>query len=465
MTEDLMQKITSLSKRKGFIYQSSEIYGGISGVWDYGPYGVLLKNNIKNQWLFSMIQKREDMVGLDSAILMNPKVWKASGHTKAFTDPLVDCIKCKHRFRADHLVEKLEKEEEGVTTSADIVKLKKALKGITCPECGGKLTDPRMFNLLVPAYLGVIEDKKKPVWLRGETCQGIFVDYKLIRDSSRKKVPFGVAQIGKAFRNEITPGNFTFRSIEFEQMEMQYFVNPKEAEKWFEYWKPLRLQWYLDLGIKKNNLKLRQHNKDEKAHYAKDAYDIEYNYPFGSPRSGEAGWKELEGIHNRGDWDLSRHSKYSEQDLSYFDEVKKEKIIPYIIETSAGVDRTTLVFLLDAYHEEKIKGETRVVLKLDKRLSPIKVAVFPLLKNKPDLVKLAHQVYDDLKSMFMCEFDDNNNIGKRYRRQDEIGTPYCITVDFDSLKDKTVTIRDRDTMKQERVKVDKLADLLIDEFK
>lgn len=451
-----MEKIVSLAKRRGFIFPSSEIYGGISGVWDYGPIGVLLKNNIKNEWFKSMVRQREDIVGLDAAILMNPKVWDASGHTEAFTDPLVECKKCHKRYRADQLVESLEKEEEGVTTSADLEKLKKALKGVKCPECGGPLTEPKMFNLLVPAYLGVLEDNKKPVWLRGETCQGIYVNYDSVRASMRKKIPFGIAQIGKAFRNEITPGNFTFRSIEFEQMEMQYFVNPKEAPKCFEYWKPLRLKWYLDLGIEKENLRLRQHAKDERTHYAKDAYDIEYNYPFG--------WKELEGIHNRGDWDLSRHSKYSGRDLSYFDEEAKEKFIPYIIETSAGADRTALVFLLDAYHEEEVRGELRVVLKFDKKIAPIKVAVLPLSKH-PKLSPKAKEVFELLKDRFMSEYDETQSIGRRYRRQDEIGTPYAVTIDFDTLKDQAVTVRHRDTMRQDRIKIKALDSYLQDKLK
>lgn len=448
---DLMEKIVNLAKRRGFVFPGSEIYGGLSGTWDYGPYGVLLKNNIKNEWLKSIVQIREDVVGLDSAILMNPKVWDASGHTEAFTDPLVECKKCHKRFRADHLVEKLQKEEEGVTTHDDLIKLTKALKNVKCPECRGDLTEPKMFNLLVPAYLGVIEDKKRPVWLRGETCQGIYVNFDLIRETARKKIPFGIAQIGKAFRNEITPGNFTFRSVEFEQMEMQYFVNPKDSKKWFEYWKPLRVKWYQDLGIDKKSLRLRQHQQDERAHYAKDAYDVEYKYPFG--------WKELEGIHNRGDWDLSRHSEYSGKDLSYFDSESNEKYIPYIIETSAGADRAALVFLLDSYHEEKVKDETRVVLKLSKKLAPIKIAVLPLSKDKK-LSPIAKKIYDDLKNNFMCEYDETQSIGKRYRRQDEIGTPYCVTIDFDSLSDKKVTVRDRDTMKQERILISKLSEFL-----
>ena len=460
-----MGKIVSLAKRRGFIFPSSEIYGGISGVWDYGPVGVLFKNNIKNEWLKSMVQEREDIIGLDSAILMNPKVWDASGHTEAFADPLVECKKCHKRYRADQLVESLRKEEEGVTTRKDLEKLKKALKGVECPECGGPMTEPRMFNLLVPAYLGVLEDNKKPVWLRGETCQGIYVNYDSARVSTRKKIPFGIAQIGKVFRNEITPGNFIFRSIEFEQMEMQYFVNPKEADKWFKYWKPQRLQWYQNLGIKKENLRLRQHAKDERAHYAKDAYDVEYKYPFSAKGGSASGgsWKELEGVHNRGDWDLSRHSKYSGRDLSYFDQDTGENFTPFIIETSAGADRAALVFLLDAYHEEEVKGETRVVLRLNKKIAPIKVAILPLSKHK-DLSPKAREVFEALKDKFMCEYDETQSIGKRYRRQDEIGTPYAVTVDFETLKDQAVTVRDRDTMKQDRIKIKDLDSYLCDKL-
>jgi len=457
---NLMEKIVSLCKRRGFIFPSSEIYGGISGFWDYGPYGVLLKNNIRAAWWQSMVLNREDIVGLDASIIMNPKVWEASGHVEAFVDPLVDCQKCKKRFRADHLVEKLEKEEEGVTTSSDIDKLKKVLKGKKCPECGGELTEPRRFNLLMPAYVGVIEDEKSKVYLRGETCQGIYVDYEMVRKSARKKIPFGIAQIGKAFRNEITPGNFIFRSREFEQMEMQYFVHPKEAKQWFEYWKKERLNWYLNLGIKKGHLRLRQHAKDERAHYAKDAFDIEYRFPFG--------WKELEGIHNRGDWDLSRHSKYSGKDLSYFDEEAGEKFMPYIIEASAGADRASLTFLLDAYDEDKAKTagggeEKRAVLRFHKDIAPIQVAILPLSKH-PDLSPLAKEVWQGLRRYFRTEYDETQSIGRRYRRQDEIGTPYCITIDFDSLKDKAVTIRDRDTMGQKRVRIADLIDVLKKEF-
>ncbi len=451
---DLMDKITSLAKRRGFVFGSSEIYGGIGGCWDYGPVGVLLKNNIKNIWWKSMVQEREDIIGLDSSIITNPKVWEASGHVESFTDPLVDCKSCKKRFRADKLVEGLTRKEEGVTTTADIKKLTKALQKIKCPDCGGELTPPRRFNLLVNAYLGVLEDRKSQVYLRGETCQGIFVDFNLALLTARQKIPFGIAQIGKAFRNEITPGNFIFRAREFEQMEMEYFVNPQEAKRYFHYWKQERLKWYLTLGIKRKNIRLRQHKVGERAHYAKDAWDIEYKTPFG-------GFEELEGIHNRGDWDLSRHSQYSGKDLSYFDDEEKKKYIPWVIETSAGVDRSFLVFLFDAYSEDEVpdekgKPQRRIVLRIHKNLAPFKVAVLPLLKDQK-LVSKAKDIAASLRKHWMTDYDESQSIGRRYRRQDEIGTPFCVTVDFDTLSDNSVTIRDRDSTKQERVKIKDLS--------
>jgi glycyl-tRNA synthetase len=459
MASNLMEKIVSLCKHRGFIFPSSEIYGGIGGFWDYGPLGVLLKNNIKSSWWKEMVQLREDIVGLDSSIIMNPRVWEASGHVESFTDPLVDCRQCKKRFRADNLIENMASDEEGVTTQAEIKKLEKLLAKIKCPECGGELTKPRRFNLLVPTYLGVVEDESTKVYLRGETCQGIYADYQQVKNSMRMKIPFGIAQIGKAFRNEITFGDFTFRSREFEQMEMQYFIEPKQAQKWFNFWKEQRIAWYINLGMKKNNIRFRKHTKEERPHYARDAGDIEYKTPFG--------WKEFEGIHNRSDWDLSRHSKYSGKDLSYFDEDTKKRYIPWIIETSGGIDRATLMFLINAYCEvkggrttttESIK-EKEVVLKLHKDLSPIKTAVLPLLR-KDRLIKKAKEVYDLVKTNFISEYDEVGSIGKRYRRQDEIGTPYCVTIDFDTLDNKDVTIRDRDTMEQERIKIEKLTQVL-----
>ncbi len=426
-----LDKVISLTKRRGFIFPSSEIYGGFSSVYDYGPLGVELKNNLKNHWWKTMVYDHQNIVGLDSAILMHPKTWEASGHIENFTDPLVECKKCHHRFRADQLTE--EKKEN-------------------CPKCGGELTKPKNFNLLVEAKLGVTDNNKDPVYLRGETCQGIYLNFLNVLNSSRQKIPFGIAQIGKSFRNEITPKNFTFRTREFEQMEMQFFINPddKEAAKYFEYWKQQRLDWYVSLGLDKDNLRLQSHPKDKMAHYAKAAEDIEYKTDFG-------GWKEIEGIHNRGDWDLSRHSQYSGKDLSVIGTDGK-RFIPWIIETSAGADRAALIFLLEAYREDKDKD--RVYLALDPKLAPYKVAVFPLLKNKPDIIAKAQEVYDRLSAQTNTAWDERGNIGKRYYAQDEIGTPYCVTIDFDTLEDNTVTVRHRDTTKQERVSLDKLGNFL-----
>lgn len=427
---DNLEKITSLAKRRGFIYPGSEIYGGLAGTWDYGPLGVELKRNIKNEFWKTMVHLRDDVVGIDGAIIMNPKVWEASGHVESFTDPLIECKKCKRRFRADHV------------------------KGKECPDCGGELSEPKQFNLLVEANLGAVEGEKQKVYLRGEITQGAHVNFKNVLNSTRVQVPFGVAQIGKAFRNEISPGGLTFRSREFEQMELQFYIKPeeKEGKKWIEYWKKERMRWYQSLGMSKKNLRFREHKEDERAHYAQAAWDIEYNF--------DGDWLEFEGIHNRGDWDLRRHQEYSGQDLGYFDEEKKEKYLPWTIETSGGVDRATLFFLADAHKEEKVGKETRTVLKLHPRLAPYKVAVFPLLSNKPELVKLARSIYDKLKESFMVDWDDRGNIGKRYRFQDEAGTPYCVTIDFDSLKQDDVTIRDRDSMKQKRVKISKLKEWL-----
>ena len=416
---DLMEKIVSLAKRRGFIYPGSEIYGGIKGFWDYGPLGVELKNNIKREWWKSMVYERDDVVGIDAAIIMNPKVWEVSGHTEAFTDPLVECKVCHKRIRADH--------------EQEIKKHEKSHKGKV------KWTDPRTFNLLTEVYLGTTEPKQK-TYLRGEVTQGVFVNFKNILDSTRMKIPFGVAQIGKAFRNEITPGNFTYRSREFEQMELEYFVKPdeKQAEKIFQYWKEERMKWYVDYGMRKLNLRFRKHTTDERAHYARFAEDIEYKAPFG--------WSEFEGIHHRGDWDLGKHK------LKYKDDETGEEYTPWVIETSGGVDRTALFFLIDAYHKDK----DRVVLRLHPKLAPYKVAVFPLLANKPKLVEKARKVFGKLRLSFHSAWDERGNIGKRYYAQDEIGTPWCVTVDFDTLKDDTVTVRDRDTTKQVRVAVDKL---------
>lgn len=431
-----MDKIVSLAKRRGFIFPGSEIYGGLSGTWDYGPLGVELKNNIKREFWKAMIYERDDTVGLDASILMNPKVWEASGHTEAFTDPLVECKTCHERFRADHEEEVKEHEEEH----------KKKKEKVSW-------TKPKKFNLLVESKLGVVEGEQQTVYLRGEITQGVHVNFKNILDSTARKLPFGIVQIGKAFRNEITPGNFIFRSREFEQMELQWYVKPDATEsmKWFEYWKEERVKWYQGLGIKKSKLRFREHGSDERAHYARAAWDIEYDSPFG-------GWKEFEGVHHRGDWDLSRHAKFSGEELTYFDEESKIRYIPWVIETSGGVDRAALFFLIDAYEED---GD-RVVLKLHPRLAPIKVAVFPLLANKPQLVEKAREIYKALKAEVAhlgtaMAWDDRGNIGKRYYAQDEIGTPWCVTVDFQTLEDDTVTVRDRDTAKQERISIGELA--------
>lgn len=448
-----MEKIVSLAKRRGFVYPSSEIYGGFAAVYDYGPLGVELANNIKKFWWKEMVQKRVDIVGLDSAIFMSPKIWEASGHVAGFSDPLVECKNCHARSRLDHLLEEIGVQADEKMSEEEITKVfKDHAKEIKCPVCGKKeFTDPKKFNLLVKSNLGnTTDDLKNPVYLRGETCQGIYVNFKNVLDSSRVKVPFGIAQIGKAFRNEITARQFIFRTREFEQMEMQYFTTPDDEMNQYEKLRKERWDYYLKLGLKEENLKWHKHEK--LVFYAKEAYDIEYKYPFG--------FAELEGVHARGDYDLTQHQKFSGEDLSYKDPTTNKKYVPHIIESSVGVGRTMLAVLTDAYEEEEIEGETRTVLKLAKEIAPIKIAVFPLLKNKPELVKKAKEIFEDLSEDYMCDFDDNGNVGKRYRRQDEIGTPYCITVDFETLEDKAVTVRDRDTMKQERIKLQDLKSYL-----
>lgn len=414
-----MDKLTSLCKRRGFIYQNSEIYGGLGSVWDYGPLGVELKNNVKQAWWKANVYKRDDIEGLDSSILMHPRTWVASGHVSSFEDLLVDCKKCKKRFRED------------------------LLKAKKCPECGGELTESRKFNLMFKTSIGSVEDKSTEIYLRPETAQGIFLNFSNVLVAARKKLPFGIAQMGKAFRNEITTGNFTFRSREFEQMEIEYFVRPKEADRWYKYWVDERFKWYTDLGIKKENLKVRPHTKKELAHYAKACSDIEYKFPFG--------WSELEGIANRADFDLRQHSEFSGQELTYFDDETKERFFPFIIEPSGGVDRSVLAFLVDAYREEKVRGEKRVVLGLHKDLAPVKAAVLPLLRNRPEVVEMAKRIAEDLRGDIKVVYDDTASIGRLYRRQDEIGTLYCVTVDVQSLDDKKVTVRRRDTMEQDRV--------------
>jgi len=455
---DSMQKIISLCKRRGFVFPSSEIYGGFSAVYDYGPYGVELANNIKNAWWKTMVQLRDDIVGLDAAIFMHPQVWQASGHVTGFSDPLTECKNCHARSRVDHLLETIDIRADEKMTEEQIANLfAKNQAKIKCPNCGkNDFTPVKKFNLLVKSNLGnFTEDwNREPVYLRGETCQGIYTNYKNVVDSTRVKIPFGIAQIGKAFRNEITARQFIFRTREFEQMEMQYFCHPKQEMKEYEKLREARWQYYLDLGIKKSNIKWHQH--ENLVFYAKAAYDIEYNYPFG--------FSELEGVHSRGNYDLTQHSKFSGQDLSYTDPITNEKYTPHIIESSVGVGRTFLAVLTEAYTEERVKDEERVVLKLPMALAPIKIAVFPLLKNKPKLVKKARAIYNNLKTPWMCEYDETGSIGRRYRRQDEIGTPFCITIDFDSLDDDTVTLRDRDSMKQNRIEIKELVGVLKNKF-
>src|SRR5256712_5545711 len=426
--DNLMDKLVSLAKRRGFVFQSSEIYGGLGSVWDYGPLGVELKKNIKERWWRSMVHEREDIEGLDAAILMHPKVWEASGHVAGFSDPLVDCKHCKNRFRAD------DPRIKGTPGQPDA----------QCPVCGsrGTLTAPRMFNLMFKTFMGPVEEAAAVVYLRPETAQGIYVNYLNVLQASRQKIPFGIAQIGKAFRNEITPGNFTFRTREFEQMEMQFFVQPGTDGEWFEFWKAQRMEWHYGLGIRREKLRFHRHTTEELAHYAKDAYDLEYEFPFG--------WHEFEGVHNRSDFDLSRHQQFSGKKLEYLDPATKERFIPYVVETSVGADRTALVVMCDAYREETVEGETRVVMGFNPAIAPLKAAVFPLV-NKDGMPELARRIFDDLPRHFNVFYDDSGSIGRRYRRQDEAGAADGITVDGQSVGDGTVTVRDRDTLRQERV--------------
>ena len=435
--DNVMDKLVSLAKRRGFIFQSSEIYGGLGSVWDYGPLGVELKKNIKERWWRSMVHEREDIEGLDAAILMHAKVWEASGHIAGFTDPLVDCKHCKNRFRAD------DPRIKGTPGAPDA----------QCPVCGmkGTLTAPRLFNLMFKTFMGPVEEAAAVVYLRPETAQGIYVNYLNVLQASRQKIPFGIAQIGKAFRNEITPGNFTFRTREFEQMEMQFFVKPGTDQEWFDFWKAQRMAWVQALGLKAEKLRFHQHAKDELAHYAKDAYDIQYEFPFG--------WQEFEGIHNRTDFDLTRHQQASGKKLEYVETTTNERFIPYIVETSAGADRTTLVVMVDAYAEEEVEGEKRVVMRFHPALAPLKAAVFPLV-NKDGMPELARRIYDGVRRHFNVFYDDGGSIGRRYRRQDEAGTPYCITIDGQSTQDQTVTVRDRDTLLQDRISADTLVEYL-----
>ncbi|MEO7712011.1 MAG: glycine--tRNA ligase [Gemmatimonadaceae bacterium] len=431
---DVMDKLVSLSKRRGFIFQSSEIYGGTGSVWDYGPLGVELKKNLKDQWWKSMVRMRDDVEGLDAAILMHPRTWEASGHVAGFTDPLVDCKTCKGRFRADKL--------------EDARCLQKPSKRPgEAEQC--QLTEPRMFNLMFRTFMGPVEESASTVYLRPETAQGIFVNFLNVQQSTRQKVPFGIAQIGKAFRNEITPGNFIFRTREFEQMEMQFFVEPGSDMTWFEFWKAERMQWHQSLGLSPDRLNFHAHAGTELAHYARAAFDIEFDF------GGTLGFQEIEGIHNRGDFDLSRHQEFSNKKLEYFDQPNNKRYLPYVIETSVGADRTTLAALVNAYREETVEGEDegRTVLRLHPSLAPIKAAVFALTK-KEGMPDMAHRIAGDLRQHFPVDYDETGSIGKRYRRQDEVGTPYCITVDTESVQDGTVTVRDRDTLKQDRIAAD-----------
>jgi len=440
MSEVSVETVVNLCKRRGIVFQSSEIYGGLRSAWDWGPLGIELKRNIKAQWWHSMVHLRDDVVGLESSILMSPKVWEASGHVATFTDPLVECTNCHHRFRADHI---------------DLAK--------ACPDCGTKAswTEPRQFNLMFKTHMGPVEDSANAVYLRPETAQGMFVDFKTVQQTSRKRIPFGIAQQGKSFRNEITPGNFVFRTREFEQMEMEFFVKPGTDDEWQDYWLEQRMSWYTDLGMRRDNLRLREHEADELSHYAKRTYDIEYNFP-------GMGWSELEGIANRTDFDLKQHSEHSGEDLSYFDPDTEERYIPYVIEPAVGVERPLMAFLIDAYTEDEAptssgKMEKRTVLKIDKRLAPIKVAVLPLSKHA-DLVPVAEKVAASIRPHFVTDMDVTQAIGKRYRRQDEIGTPFCVTVDFESLEDQQVTVRERDTMEQKRIGMDQVVEFVRERF-
>jgi glycyl-tRNA synthetase len=418
--------LVSLCKRRGFVFPSSEIYGGIGGFWDYGPLGVELKNNIKRSWWRAMVQERDDVVGIDASIVMNPKVWEASGHVAVFTDPMVDCRNCKHRFRADHL-------------TSDV-----------CPDCGaqGQFTEARPFNLMFKTFVGPVEESASQVYLRPETAQAMFTNFENVVTSMRRKLPFGIAQQGRSFRNEITPGNFIFRLREFEQMEMEYFCKPGTDEEWHNHWLQERMAWFKGIGVRDENLRLRPHDKEELSHYSKATYDIEFHFE-------AMGWSELEGIANRTDFDLKQHAQHSGKALTYFDEETNEHIVPYVIEPALGVDRTFLVLLYDGYREEVVKDEKRVYLALHPSMAPIKVAVLPLSRNEK-LTPLARDVHKLLRPHFMTQFDDAQSIGRRYRRQDEIGTPLCVTVDFDSLDDNAVTIRERDSMQQTRVRIEEL---------
>ncbi|MFC3453086.1 glycine--tRNA ligase [Amycolatopsis speibonae] len=455
MPANTIETVVSLCKRRGFVFPCGEIYGGTKSAWDYGPLGVELKDNIKRQWWKTVVQSRDDVVGLDSSVILPRQVWNASGHLDVFTDPLIECLSCHKRFRADQLAEDFSA-RSGKEVSED------DLSEVPCPNCGnrGQYTAPRDFNMMLKTYLGPVESEEGVHYLRPETAQGIFINFLNVQTAARKKPPFGIGQIGKSFRNEITPGNFIFRTREFEQMEMEFFVEPGEDETWHQYWIDARTEWYKDLGIKADNLRLYEHPKEKLSHYSKRTVDIEYRFAFNAGQE----WGELEGIANRTDYDLTTHSNHSGVDLSFFDQATKQRFRPFVIEPAAGVGRSMMAFLVDAYHEEEVpnaKGstDTRAVLKLDYRLAPFKVAVLPLSRNA-DLTPKARDVAATLRKHWNVDFDDAGAIGRRYRRQDEIGTPYCVTVDFDSLNDHAVTVRERDSMAQERVAIDKLESYL-----
>ncbi len=430
-----MDKVVALCKRRGFIFQSSEIYGGLASTYDYGHYGVLLKGNVKSEWWRAVVQERDDMVALDAAILMHPRTWEASGHLEGFTDPLVQCLgECKRRWREDHLREAAAERGE---PDAEL----------RCPQCGGELSEPRQFNLMFETHMGPVQDEASRVFLRPETAQGIFVNFKNVLQFARKRPPFGIAQVGKAFRNEITPGNFIFRTREFEQMEIEFFVPPSDAAEWHGRWMEDRMHWYTDLGIRPDHLQLRKHGPDELSHYSSATSDIEYLFPMG--------WSELEGIANRGDFDLSQHAEFSGEKMEYVDSATGERYVPHVIEPSAGADRASLAFMVDAYDEEEVEGRSRVLLRLHPRLAPVKVAVLPLV-NKDGQPERARAIYEELRRLMPAEYDTGGSIGKRYRRQDEIGTPWGVTVDHQTLEDDTVTLRDRDSLEQVRIAADQV---------
>lgn len=450
-----MEKVVSLCKRRGFVFPGSEIYGGFANTWDYGPYGVELKNNIKDNWWNTFVRGRIDIVGVDSSILMNPKIWEASGHLGSFTDPLMDCKECNERIRGDKLIEEtLGIEKAAGKSLEDIGKIIKE-NNLKCPKCGKcNFTEARAFNMMFKTHQGVVEETSTAAYLRPETAQGIFINFKNIQQSSRLQVPFGIGQVGKSFRNEITPGNFTYRTREFEQMEIEYFIDARDKENIktsFNQWKEDSKKWFLDIGIKEEMLRFREHEKDELSHYSTMTFDIEYEFPFG--------WGELMGVAYRGCFDLTQHQEYSGNDLNYTDPHTNEKYIPHVIEPAFGLSRTTLIAMLDAYDEDEVDGETRVVMRFSPKIAPVKAAILPLMK-KPELQKVAKEIFNTLKSQFNVEYDESGAIGKRYRRQDEIGTPFAITIDFDTLEDNTVTIRERDSMEQKRVSIDTLLDTI-----